>query len=74
MVALRTALEIVKSLCYKLRIMGVDVLGPVIVLGYNDSVVKGAHIPHHKLLKKNLGICYRSVREAFLAGIWKFGF
>ena len=73
-VALRTCLELIKSLRYKLRMMGVPLAGPAIVFGDNKSVVSGASIPEHKLSKKHLGICYHAVREASAAGIWKVGF
>ena len=69
------ALELIKSLRYKLRIMGVPLAGPAIVFGGdNKSVVNGASIPEAKLSKKHLGICYHAVRKASAAKIWKVGF
>ena len=73
-VALRTLLEMIKALRYKLRMLGVPLVGPAIVFGDNQSVVNGASIPENKLNKKHLGICYHAVREATAAGVWKVGF
>lgn len=74
MVAMRTALELIKDLRYKLRMMGVPLSGPALMFGDNKSVVNGASIPEAKLNKKHLGICYHAVREASAAGVWKVGF
>ena len=74
MVAFRTALELIKSLRYKLHTMRVPLSGPAVVFGDNKSVVNSVSIPEVKLLKKHLGICYHAVREASAARIWKVGF
>ena len=73
-VALRTCLELVKALRYKLRMLGVPLSGPTLIFGDNQSVVNGASIPECKINKKHLGICYHAVREASAAGIWRVGF
>jgi len=57
-VALNIATELVKSLCYKLRMMGVPIEGPANVLVDNDSVVKNFTIPSSTLQKKHNSICY----------------
>mmetsp|Transcript_34193 Transcript_34193/g.68963 ORF Transcript_34193/g.68963 Transcript_34193/m.68963 type:complete len:108 (+) Transcript_34193:89-412(+) len=73
MVALRTGLELVKGLRYKLRMMGVP-LGvgndePTSVFCDNQSVVTSSSVPESTLAKKHLGICYHAVRESVAAGI-----
>jgi len=73
MVALRTALALVKDLRYKLRMMRVPLIGPTLMFGDNKSVVNSASIPEHKITKKHLGICYHAVREAAAQGIWRVG-
>ena len=73
-VALRTCLELVKEIRYKLRMMGVPLEGPAVVWCDNQSVANGASIPEAKLNKKHLGICYHAVREASAAKIWQVGF
>ena len=73
-VALRTCLELIKELRYKLRMMGVPIDGPAVVWCDNQSVAKGAAVPEAKLNKKHLGICYHAVREASAAKIWQVGF
>ena len=44
-VALRTYLEIVKGLCYKLRMMSVPINGTAYMFGYNTIVFNNASIP-----------------------------
>ena len=73
-VAMRTCLEFVKDLRYKLRMMGVPLDGPAVVWCDNKSVANGASMPEAKLNKKHLGICYHAVREASAAKIWMVGF
>lgn len=67
-------MELVKALRYKLRMLGVPLVGPALIFGDNQSVVNGASIPECKIQKKHLGICYHAVREASAAGVWKVGF
>jgi hypothetical protein len=66
-VALRVATERIKSLRYKLRMMGVLLDGPVNILVDNDSVVKNATIPSLMLQKKHNTICYHFVPENIAA-------
>lgn len=73
-VAMRTCLEFIKDLRYKLRMMGVPIDGPAVVWCDNKTVVNGASVPEAKLSKKHLGICYHAVREASAAKIWQVGF
>ena len=61
-VAMRTCLELVKEILYKLITMGVLINEPEIVFGDNKSVVNGTSTPQSKLSKKHIGICYHYIR------------
>jgi hypothetical protein len=62
-VALKTGVELVKSLRYKLRMMGVPIDGPTNVHVDNMSVVYNVSRPESTLKKKNNSIAYHYVRE-----------
>jgi hypothetical protein len=66
-VALKIGTELVKSLRYKLQMMGVPLEGAANVLVDNNSVVKNSTIPSSMLQKKHNSICYHYVREAVAA-------
>ena len=68
-VALRKAIEMVKSLRYKLRMFGVPIEGAALIFGDNDSVVKNSSRPESTLKKKHHSISYHTAREAVAAGI-----
>jgi hypothetical protein len=68
-VALRIATEQIEALRYKLRMIGVPILGPTNVLCDNKSVVDNSTLPHSTLKKKHNSICYHRVREAVAAKI-----
>lgn len=68
-VALRKAIEMVKSLRYKLRMFGVPIEGPALIFGDNDAVVKNSPRPESTLKKKHHSISYHTAREAVAAGI-----
>jgi len=63
-VALKTGIELIRSLWYKLHVMGVPIEGPANVLVDNDSVVKNSTIPSSTLQRKHNSICYHFVRES----------
>ena len=69
LIASRIAKEKVQALLYKLRMMGVPVISPSIMVVDNESVVKSVSVPESRLKKKHLSICYHSVREAVAGGI-----
>ena len=69
LVALRTATEMIKALQYKLRMMGVPIVGAANVFCDNESVTKSASIPESTLKKKHNAICFHMVREACAAGV-----
>jgi hypothetical protein len=68
-VALRTAVELIIGLQYKLRMFGVPLAGPANVFCDNQSVVHNASTPESTLAKKHNAICYHCVREAAAASI-----
>ena len=68
-IAMRIAVEKVKALRYKLRMMGVPIDGPANVFADNDSVVKSSMNPESTLNKKHVSIAYHLTRESFAAGI-----
>ena len=68
-VAMRQAMEMIEGLRYKLRMMGIEVVGATSVLCDNESVVKNATRPESTLKKKHVAVAYHRVREAQAAGI-----
>jgi hypothetical protein len=68
-VALRTAVELIIGLRYKLRMFGVPINGPTSVFCDNQSVVHNSTTPESTLSKKHNAICYHRVREAAAAKI-----
>jgi hypothetical protein len=63
-IALRIATELIQSLRYKLRMMGVTLDGPANVFCDNNSVVINSTVPESTLKKKHVSICYHRAREA----------
>jgi hypothetical protein len=59
----------ISALLYKLRMMGIPVVGPAHVFCDNKSVVTNATVPASVLNKRHNAICYHRVREAQAAGI-----
>jgi hypothetical protein len=62
-VALKTGVELIKGLRYKLRMMGVPLDGPTNVRCDNMSVVYNTSRPESTLKKKSNSIAYHFVRE-----------
>ena len=71
LVAGRIATELIMELRYKLRMMGVHVDGPSILLIDNEGVVKNVSFPSSTLKKKHCAIAYHKMREAIASGIIK---
>ena len=67
--AMKTAIELLKSLRYKLRMFGVPMEGPANVYCDNEAVYKNITIPSSVLSKKMHSISYHFCREAVAAGI-----
>ena len=66
--AMRTAVEMVESLRYKLRMFGIPIDGPANVYCDNEAVTKNTSIPESTLKKKHHSISYHRCREAVAAG------
>ena len=67
-VAMKTGMEAVRGLRYKLRMMGVPLSGPTYLYGDNMSVIHNTSKPESSLKKKSNSICYHAVREAVAMG------
>ena len=70
-IAMRTAAEHIKALCYKLRMIGIPVEDPMNVFCDNEAVFKNTMIPESTLKKKHNSICYHRCREAVAARVMK---
>jgi hypothetical protein len=68
-VAMKTAVDMVEGLRYKLRMMGVEIAGATNVFCDNESVVKNSSNPESTLKKKHNAIAYHRTREAIAAGM-----
>jgi hypothetical protein len=60
---------VIAGLRYKLRMFGVPIDGPAIVLSDNQTVVLNSTIPSSTLRHKHNAICYQRVCEAVTAGM-----
>ena len=67
--AMRTAVEMVKSLRYKLRMFGIPIDGAASVFCDNEAVYKNTAIPASTLNKKVHSIAYHICREAVASKI-----
>jgi hypothetical protein len=70
-VAMKQLCEYVRGLRYKLRMMGIPVLGPAFIQGDNQSVLANATIPESTLKKKSQSIAYHFVREGAARDEWR---
>ena len=66
---MKTAVELIEGLCYKLRMMGVPLEGPTHILADNMSVVHNCSNPNSQLKKKSNSIAYHYVRERVAVGV-----
>jgi hypothetical protein len=64
LVAMRQAIELVRSLRYKLRMFGIPFEGPTDIFCDNESVFKNVSRPESVLSKKQHSISYHAAREA----------
>lgn len=72
LVAARIATDLIIEYRYKLRMVGVPVDGPALMLGDNASVITSTTIPSSPLRKKHNAVAYHRVREAIAARIIDF--
>ena len=68
-VAGRIAKEMVMEFRYKMRMLGVPIEGPTLLLGDNLSMITSSTIPSSNLKKKHNAIAYHAVHEAVAAGV-----
>ena len=64
---MKTAVEMIESLRYKLRMFGIPVNGPTNIYCDNDAVTKNTTIPKSTLKKKHHSIAYHRCQEAVAA-------
>ena len=67
-VAIKTAMEALHGLSYKLRMMGVPLTEPSYIYGYNMSVIHNTQILESTLKNKNNSIFYHAMQESFAMG------
>ena len=60
--ATKQGMEAVRGLRYKLRMIGVRIIGPTYIYGDNMSVIHDTQHPELTLRKKSNSICYHAVR------------
>ena len=63
-IAMKTAVEHIEALCYKLQMFGIPIEGPTNVFCDNEAGFKNTSIPDSTLKKKHTSICYHPAREA----------
>ena len=69
LIAMRTAVEHIEALRYKLRMFGIPIEGPTNVFCDNEAVFKNTTIPESTLKKNHNSICYHHFREAVAARV-----
>jgi hypothetical protein len=67
-IAMKTAIEQVEALRYKLRMMGIPLDGPANVFCDNEAVFKNSTFPESTIKKKHNSIAYHRTREAQASG------
>lgn len=72
--AMKLCCEYLRGLRYKLRMMGIPVLGPSYILGDNQSVLNNASIPESQLKKKSQSIAYHFIREGVARDEWRVAY
>jgi hypothetical protein len=65
--AMKTAVEHIQALRYKLRMFGIPIADPTSVMCDNNAVVLNTSIPESRLAKKHNSVAYHLVREAVAA-------
>jgi len=73
-IALKTAIDQIDGLHYKLRMFGIPLSGPTKVFCDNDAVVTNAMYAESTLRRKHTSIAYHRCHEAQAAGYVQIGF
>ena len=69
--AMKTCCEYLRGLRYKLRMMGIPVVGCCYIYGDNQSVLSNTTIPALALKKKSQSIAFHYVREGVARDEWR---
>ena len=72
LITARIAVELILEMRYVLRMLGVPVNEPALLLGDNKSVVLNTTLPSSVLKKKHCAISYHRIREACAGSIVHF--
>ncbi len=67
-VAMKTGVEALRGIRYKLRMMGIPIDGATHIYGDSMSVINNTSKPKSVLKKKNNAVCYHTVRESVAMG------
>ena len=68
-IALKTAVEQLMALRYKLRMFGIPIEGPARVFCDNEAVYKNSSDPASTLRRRHQSIAYHTCREAVASGL-----
>ena len=68
---MRTVVEYIEALRYKLRMFGIPSEGTTIVFCDNEAVFKNTTIPESTLRKKHNSMCYHRCRKAVAARVMR---
>ena len=61
---MKQGMEVSRGLRYKLRKMGILIVGPTYTYRDNMSTIQNTQRPDSTLKKKSISICYHAIREA----------
>ena len=67
-VAIKEGMETLRGLRYKLRLMGVELMGPSYIYGDNMPVIHNTQRPESMLKKKSNFVCYHAMRKSVAKG------
>ena len=62
---MKQGMEVSRGLRYKLRMMGILIVGPTYTYRDNMSTIQNTQRPDSTLKKKSISIYYHAIREAF---------
>ena len=63
-IAMKQGMEASQGLWYKLRMMGIPIVGPMYTYDDNMSTIHNTQCPDSTLKKKSNSICYHPIQEA----------
>ncbi len=65
---MKTGIEALCRICYKLRMMGIPIDGATHIYGDSMPVINNTSKPESVLKKKNNAVCYHTVHESVAMG------